>query len=123
MGIINHNAVIATTWDKKRAHALQTWLQQHPDLGSLVIWGEPMTNGFQTLVCVPDGSKEGWAESDTGDGLRAALIQRLEADDYEDGSSPWDWIEVGFGEYGQSVLRGNCKNCYEAADAAKDVRA
>ena len=37
---------------------------------------------------------------------------------YSDGSNPWDWIEVGYGEYGQAILRGNNKNCYSDSEYA-----
>ena len=66
----------------------------------------------------PDGSKEGWEDSYEGDRLRDRIVERLAVDDYEDGSSPWSWVEVGFGEYGQKVIRGNCVNCYNDADYA-----
>jgi hypothetical protein len=109
MGTINHNAIIAVTCDSNLADNFQKWvntlLQQ-----DLIIKAGSWENGYQTFVVVPDGSKEGGLESNNGDTLRNKVIERLKKDNYEDGSSPWDWIEVGFGEYGQKVLQGNCKN-------------
>ena len=61
---------------------------------------------------LPDGSKEGWDTSNQGDDLRQRFIEELAKDNFNDGSSPWDWVEVGYGEYGQKVLRGNNKNSY-----------
>ena len=47
------------------------------------------------------------------DGLEP-VDDRLEADGYSDGSSPWSWVEVGYGEYGQKLLRGNNENRHGA---------
>lgn len=122
MGTMNHNAIIASTWSKERADNFQAWINKHlnPDL---VLRSLPQVNDYQTFVFVPDGSKEGWEDSDTADGLRDLLVERLAQDDYEDGSSPWDWVEVGFGEYGQKVIRGNKKNCYNDKEYAVDTPA
>ena len=38
------------------------------------------------------------------------------AANYDDGSNPWSFVEVGYGEFGQKVLRGNCKNCYDDSE-------
>lgn len=110
MGIINHNAIIATTYDDERAEALRDWIVEH----GLNLFAEckALVNSYHTFVLVPDGSKEGWTESDTVDTLRDGFVSRLAADQFGDGSSPWAWVEVGFGEYGQKVLRGNNVNCY-----------
>jgi hypothetical protein len=70
-------------------------------------------------VLIPDGSKEGWAESTQGDETRAKFIERLQLDRYDDGSSSWDWIEVGFGEYGAKILKTNCQNQYSSAEYAE----
>lgn len=115
MGTINHNAIIATTWDPKIFDALLTWVNKRAQF----IKNSSMMNGYQTLVLVPDGSKEGWANSSQGDVLRNEFIDRLEQDKYGDESSPWCWIEVGYGEYGQKVLRGNNKNCFGNNDYAE----
>lgn len=49
-----------------------------------------VVNGDQTMVFVPDGSKEGWPESAAGDRLRLQLIEI--ADSHE-----LDWAHVSFG--------------------------
>lgn len=122
MGVVNHNAIIATTWSDKHAASFQEWVNELSELTQLLILrGESWANGYHTFVVLPDGSQEGWPESDSGDSLRNAVADRLKQDNYheeEDDSSPWDWIEVGFGEFGQKVLRGNCKNCYSDAEYA-----
>jgi len=50
---------------------------------------------------VPDGSKEGWKDSDDCDSLRQEFITQLRHSNYDGGSSPWDYVEVGYGEFGQ----------------------
>ena len=109
MGTINHNAIIATTWNKSVAKKMQQWCVM---MGHIHTSSTDKINGYTTLFFPPDGSKEGWNESDFGDEVRAHIITRLKEDDYDDGSSPWAWIEVGYGDYGQAVLNGNCKNVF-----------
>jgi len=119
MGVMNHNAVVATTWNDKCFDRLMLWLNEQPEqLRNLCLVGEPHTNGERTICIVPDGSKEGWPKSDNVDELRQSLIERLKEDEYEDGSSPWCWVEVGFGEFGQKVLRGNNWNRYDDQEYA-----
>ena len=120
MGVINHNAVLATTWSETLADELQAWVDQLSEgEQNLFVRSSPVTNGYHSFALMPDGSKEGWEESDSGDLLRQRFIDRLSEDQYDDASSPWDWVEVGFGEYGQKVLKGNCKNRYTDAEYAE----
>ena len=119
MGVENNNVVIATTWNKKEVERIKSWIDDLNDFGKgLFLFGDKKINGIITVVMVPDGSKEGWIESDEGDKLRAIFITELEKGNYEDGSSPWDYIEVGYGEFGQKVLKGNCKNLYDDSEYA-----
>ena len=71
-----------------------------------------MINQKTTLFMAPDGSKKGWAESIRMEGIRRKLKHFLLSFNYDDGSNPWDWVEVGYGEFGQKVLDGNCTNRY-----------
>ena len=119
MGVENNNAVIATTWNKEEVERIKKWADGLDDFEKgLFLFGDDKINGKATVVMVPDGSKEGWAESEAGDKLRAAFIKELIKADYDDGSNPWDYIEVGYGEFGQKVLQGNCKNCYGDSEYA-----
>lgn len=121
MGIINHNAIIATTWDLKLFEKAQQLAKTLPDRAqALFLWGQEVTNGYRSFVFAPDGSKEGWDESDDMDAVRSKIVEFFSRDAYEDGSSSWAWVEVGYGEYGQKVLRGNNQNCYGDAEYAED---
>lgn len=73
MGYIRHDAIVATSWNKKylepaRAKAEQLGLP----VSELV---ESPTNGYCSFLIAPDGSKEGWEESASGDDARAAWKQ------------------------------------------------
>lgn len=123
MGIINHNAIIATTWKNDEYERLKKWIKKfQPEDRILFLTGGPTCNGYLTVVMIPDGSKEGWPESDAGDVLRDEFVTELEKSKHDDGSSPWDYIEVGFGEYDQKILDGNCKNCLTGNEHAGDTK-
>jgi len=128
MGVMNHNAIIATTWSKDSFRAAETWIAEACKGWQFLfaLTGE-VDNGYRSIVMVPDGSKEGWERSAVGDGLRERFIAFLESHTDEDGSSPWCWVEVGFGEFGQALLRGNNRNEYSDSpwypdDAAAEIR-
>ncbi len=120
MGVENNECVIATTWNNEAMLKVKSWVK---DLSksdrSLFTFIPTLTNAKETLFMAPDGSKKGWPQARHGEGLRERLIELLKTFDYEDGSNPFDWVEVGYGEYGQKVLRGNCKNMYSDAPYAE----
>ena len=102
--MIQHDSIIATTWDRDVFRRFEEWLKSRSeDEQSLVIRGGSWINSYKTFVVLPDGSKEGWEESEKGNAFRKAVIHRLEADCYSDGSSPWSWVEVSFGECGTHI--------------------
>ena len=115
MGVINHNAVVATTFSKGNLDKMMEWIKtievekSHGglDLKSLFVFGCGIVNDYHTMILLPDGSKEGWPESKLGDSLRAMFVEKLNSLAYEDGSNPWSWVEVSFGEYGQTIVGGN----------------
>lgn len=114
MGIIHHHAVVATVNIQENIVKVNDWIFSLPPEKCKRFCDAPAPmNGYHTFVLTPDGSKEGCAESDAGDQLRAEFISFLESFAYEDGSSNVSWIEVGFGEFGQTIDRGNNKNYYE----------
>jgi len=96
MGYLYHHAIIVTAWDQKYAavwHARATGIFGMKHVSQL---GEPLMNG-QTSFCVwPDGSKEGWEDSDAGDVNREKFVAMLRERSNASGEY-CDWIEVGFG--------------------------
>lgn len=121
MGYMVHHAIVVTCWsegnaERARAEALRCFgpvgvlFDGGPPLGDCLV--SPIihspVNGYYTFLVGPDGSKEGWKPSDQGDAARAAFIAWLEAQRYEDHSSPIDWAEVQYGdEDGDDRLLGH----------------
>jgi len=119
MGIVNNECVVATTWDDKAVHSIRQWIkEQTPDHQTLFAVLPSLVNGYQTIILAPDGSKKGWGTAKEGELLRDSFIKKLQEFDYEDDSNPFAFVEVGYGEYGQKVLRGNNTNCYDDSEYA-----
>lgn len=98
MGYISHHAFVVTDYSYgdwiERAHAEARRL-----FGPLVSEIIPsIINGYRSFLVAPDGSKEGWAESDAGDAARAAFREWLRAIEYDDHSSPLHWVEIQYGD-------------------------
>ena len=55
-------------------------------------------NGYTTFLIAPDGSKEGWDESNEGDKLRDLFVDYINSQAYEDGSSSLKYAELFYGE-------------------------
>ncbi len=95
MGYMRHHAIVVTSWDSESiepAHKLAT------ELGMIVT---PIVsgaiNGYRSFMVCPDGSKEGWTDSDAGDGRRDAFVAWLSTGDGD--NRPWcDWAEVQYGD-------------------------
>lgn len=102
MGYTRHHAIIVTGFDAN-VSSVRNFCK---DLGATVseLVASPI-NRWKSFLVVPDGSKEGWAESDEGDKQRIAIVQYLTSLRYEDGSSLLDWIEVQYGDTdGESAI-------------------
>lgn len=94
VGYMKHDAIIVTTW---KASALAEAAERAKALGLYVLGPSPeVTNGYATMVVCPDGSKEGWDESDAFDRRRAEFIAYLNSCRYEDNSTCLDWVAVAY---------------------------
>jgi hypothetical protein len=106
MGYERHHAIIVTTWDKDLAEQARAEAERifsrdgHPGLRLAPVSPilETIVNSVYTFMVAPDGSKDGWDHSDAGDVARAELIAYLNAQRYRDNSSPFDWVEVQYGD-------------------------
>lgn len=100
MGTMQHHSIIVTSQIDliEKAHEVATGLMPHV---SPIIGGG--ANGQRSFAVLPDGSKEGWAESDVADDARAALIRWIDAQAYDDGSNSLSFVLVEFGELGESI--------------------
>ncbi len=113
MGVENNECVIATTRNKDAIKSVKTWVDDlSKEHQSLFVFVDSLINAKTTVFLAPCGSKKGWDVDEDIEVLRRKFIAILEGFKYEDDSSSFDWVEVGYGEFGQQVLRGNCANCY-----------
>ena len=105
MGYVNHHALIISSWNKEileKIHAKS--LELMPDITTEV---KPyVVNGGGSFAVLPDGSKEGWSESDEYDDKRNDLIDFFDQFNYEDGSNPVRWCLASFDEEGRVAIEG-----------------
>lgn len=108
MGYMRHHAIVVSGWDKyddkdeqyiDRAHREVIALQESfPSL----CWVSPVSpknlaiNGYRSFFIAPDGSKEGWTESNNGEAFRTAVMNKL---DEMTGNGCWvQYAEVQFAD-------------------------
>lgn len=96
MGYMRHHAIVVTSGIGdfiEKAHAKAEYCFP---------WVSPISpsaiNGYQSFFVPPDGSKEGWEDSDLGDVNRKLFFEWLESQQYGDDSSPFDWVCVQYGD-------------------------
>ena len=92
MGYIRDHAIVVTGCygeylDNAHAEATKIFRAVTPIV-------EGGTNNSRSFLVPPDGSKEGWNESNAGDERRDQFIAYLRSLRYADGSSPLAWVEV-----------------------------
>ncbi len=96
MGYTRHHAIIVTSFDDELLQQAHT---QAVELGMSVT---PIISGavnfYSTFLVGPDGSKEGWDESDKGNEQRAEFTDWLDQQRHNDDSSNLDWAEVQYGD-------------------------
>lgn len=95
MGYMAHNAIVVTgcmdePLEEARALAVEIFQWVSPI-------SPPTITGFRSFLIPPDGSKEGWPESDAGDKARESYWSALGQLSYSDGSHPCSAVEVRFG--------------------------
>lgn len=97
MGYMKHNAIVVTSYDDKLIEEARREAERcMPGLVSPLV--ESITNGYTSFFVAPDGSKEGWAESDNGDIRRDKFTEWLASKAFKDGSTPLEWCEVFYGD-------------------------
>lgn len=102
MGYIRHHGFLVTggDWSAEAATIAECHTAAVNIFGPAVSPLSPKaTNGYQSFAVFPDGSKEGWEESDAGDEQRQRFIAWLrERAVYSDGSRAVSWVEVQYGD-------------------------
>lgn len=106
MGYINHHAIIVTSFDKKQlSEALE--IAKERDLLVTEIVASKI-NGYNSFFIAPDGSKEGWSDSDDGDACRGSFINNISHLDFV------EWVEVSYsGDDNEAKI---CRNVWEARE-------
>ena len=90
MGYTRHHAIIVTAENKE---LITVAYKKAKSIFEYVPKITPMAmNGVSSFFIPPDGSKEGWEESDRGDIRRAHFIEWL------DHSTSLKWAEVQYGD-------------------------
>lgn len=94
MGYMKHDAIVVTSWSDT---AIDEAAERARHL-RLDVLGPSMaaTNGYRSMLVCPDGSKEGWTESEIHDGRRTEFIEWLNSQRYDDGSTSLHWVAVSY---------------------------
>lgn len=97
MGYMRHHGILVTSCidnliEQAHAKAVEICGNRVSPLNT------EQVNGYRSFAVFPDGSKEGWDDSDQGDKEREQLKTWLNAQRYEDGSTSLDWVEVQYGD-------------------------
>ena len=92
MGYVVHRAIIVTSW---KPDALGEAHAAAPEPKTPILAG--VTNGYTSFAVLPDGSREGWPESNDHDVRRERFKAWLRGQAHGDGSSPLEWCEVEYG--------------------------
>ena len=113
MGYMRHHAIVVTTWnhefaEKAHSFALNTGASVSPLVHST-------TNGYYSFLVAPDGSKEGWERSNTGDSQRHEIVCHLETYRYGDGSTSVKYVEVQYGDE-EGVTKIICDDAHPMTD-------
>ena len=109
MGYTRHHAIIVTGYDLERVEKIRNKIKKKCTTLRPTRVHVSAMEGYGTFFIGPDGSKEGWPDSDAGDEERNMIINLLRSKRFEDGSSPFDWVEVQYGDdNGEDELVRSC---------------
>lgn len=108
MGYIRHHAIVIVSANNRMIElAHETAVEYKCTVTPIV---DSTVNGYRSFLVCPDGSKEGWLESEAGNEQRELLIKWMNSKRYDDGSSSLSWVEVEFG--GDDAHQINVTNYY-----------
>lgn len=98
MGYVRHHAIVVTSWNKEK---IPLAVELARKLGCQVLGPSiEVVNGYTSILICPDGNKEGWSDSAKGDERRYVFVKWLRSQVHEDGSGPFEWVELAFGADG-----------------------
>lgn len=112
MGTTKHHAIIVT------CHNV-TLINKAHELALSIFPARMVTgiatgtiNGYNTFMVGPDGSNEGWEESNEGDDCRDLFLKQIDSYAYSDGSNSIQYVEMYFGDMGAGVEQTNLKDSF-----------
>lgn len=97
MGYIKHHAIAITSFHEellKKAHNKAK--QIFDDTVTEII--KSKMNRYYSFFISPDGSKEGWDDSELGNKRRKTFLNWCQKQAYEDGSNALSYAELFYGE-------------------------
>lgn len=115
MGYLAHHTIVVTGWQTEKVkearhkaflifedHFAKSLTGRGGQLVSEVLFG--VVNDQASFFIAPDGSKEGWGDSDTGDAARKEFLDWL-----RDSDNYCDYVEIVFGgdDHHDRVIRSN----------------
>jgi len=102
MGYMRHNAIIVSS------SIDDLFYEAHKKATEIFPWVSPISplamNGVRSFFIPPDGSKEGWNDSNEGDERREAFKEFLNSKRWDDGSTSLDWVEIQYGDDQKQTL-------------------
>lgn len=96
MGYIAHNAIIVTGYDPKRVEAARQKAAEVFDARQVSSIVTGVVNSYDSFLVGPDGSKEGWSDSNEGDERRNTFLTWLRAE-WKAGNY-LEWVELRYGD-------------------------
>lgn len=99
MGYIRHNAIVVTSWNSA---AIEKAACRARNIGLTVLGpsaSQESVNNYRSMLVCPDGSKEGWPDSEVGNTRRSDFRDWLESQRYSDGSTCLYWVEIAYSSY------------------------
>jgi hypothetical protein len=89
MGYMRHDAIVVTSWNSE---AIEEAAAKARECGLEVLGPSSVAmNGIRTLLVCPDGSTEGWDESEAFDAKRATYLAYLNSVRY------LSWVALAYG--------------------------
>ncbi len=112
MGYFKHHAIVLTSWKDEDIGSVENKLKE---MELKYIGPGSSMNGYITITVIPDGSKEGWPESERGDKKRKEFIDWLKA-----GSLYVEWAEISYSsDDRRAVLIDSAWGQTESSNTAK----
>jgi hypothetical protein len=96
MGYIKHHGIAVTSYGKDICKAHKKAKKIFGDRTSEILNSE--MNNYQSFFIAPDGSKEGWEESNAGDNQRKSFVKWVNKQAFKDGSNSISFCEFFYGE-------------------------